>query len=90
MNEITVRMFAETFDEGVVEEVRGEVTGLLGGRYPEVLKTMEEVIFTRKDGCAKIKEYINKEVEAGRGNPFAKCAGGVCAVPGKGDVEEGE
>lgn len=90
LNEITRRMFAEAFEEGVVEEVRGEVGALLGGRYPGVLETMEEMIFKRKDGCGKIREYINKEVEAGRGNPFSKFAGGVCKVPGKGGVEEGE
>lgn len=73
-----------------MEEVRGEVEALLGERYPGVLERMEEMIFRRKDGCGMIRDYINKEVEAGRGNPFAKCAGGACAVPGQGEVEEGD
>lgn len=83
-------MYAEVFEEGVVEEVRAEVRELLGERYPEVLKTVEEVVFETTDGWGKMREYVKKEVEAGRGNPFLKCSLGVCAVPEKTEVKEGE
>ena len=60
LSEATSRIFSSLFDEGVVEEVKRDVEALLGERYPEVLKTTEEMVFGKR--------------EAGRGNPFNKAA----------------
>ncbi|KAK1830962.1 hypothetical protein QBC39DRAFT_382747 [Podospora conica] len=96
LNAITARMYESLFDEGVVEEVRGEVRGLLGERYPGVLGEVEGVLFSRREGLEKMREYARKEVEEGRGNPFGRgCKGGVCGVPvtagadGEGEGEGG-
>ncbi|KAK0738130.1 hypothetical protein B0T18DRAFT_239607 [Schizothecium vesticola] len=90
LNVITTRMYEEVFEEGVVKEVRGEVRDLLGESYPEVWKAVDEALFEKMEGLEKMREHIKKEIEAGRGNPFLKCAGGACAVPGKAEVKEGE